>query len=240
MKAIAAISTTLAITLIVTSAKAQDSGYAIEGAVPNVALTGFYGGGYYPAWGGASTVAEGALRGQADLVRAWGDNAYMNSLAAVNTEVARQKNIENRLQWVQTYFEMRRTNEAARAAQRPTAMSLGQSQQYARMLAPQRLSPYQIEPVSGRIHWPAALQGPEFAEARKALQQIFASRDVHTSGVGNTTDSQVAEITAAMRDALKANIDAMTSSEYLAARKFVDGLAYEARFAPGVEGLASN
>lgn len=240
MKTIATISM-LAVTLAAANVDAQGVDYAAVGAVANVGVTGYYGGGYYPGWGySSSTVAEGALRGEADLVRAAGDNAYMNSLAAINNQVALKKNIENRQQWVETYFSMRRTNDAYRASQRDPIPSLGQSQAIAKMLAPQRLNGNQLDPLTGKLNWPAALQADEFALARRQLDRIFANRDLASAGVGNTTDAQVSAITSEMQAELKSQIKTMSPSEYLAAKKFIDGLGYEARFAPGVEGIAAN
>lgn len=225
---------------IAANANAQTVEYAAEGAAPNVAVTGYYGGGFYSGWGyGGGTVAGSALRGAADLVRAEGDNAYMNSLANINNQIAIKKNIENRDQWVETYFHMRRTNDAYRASQRLTPTSLGQAQQMAKMMTPQRLSSYQLEPNTGKIRWPDAFQGPEFAAARSQLEKMFATRTTENAGVGSTLDSRVNAITSEMRDALKSRIDNMPTNEYLAAKKFIDGLGYEARFAPGVEGLAA-
>jgi hypothetical protein len=231
----------LAIAFTATSANAQTVDYAAEGAVPNVAVTGYYGGGFYPGWGyGGGTVQGSVLRGAADLVRAEGDNAYMNSLANINNQIAIKKNIENREQWVETYFQMRRTNDAYRASQRPAPTSLGQAQQMARMMTPQRLNSYQLEPTTGKLHWPASFQGAEFAAARQQLERLFAARSAQNAGAGGTLDSSVNAITNQMRDALKSQINSMPTNEYLAAKKFIDGLGYEARFAPGVEGLAAN
>jgi hypothetical protein len=231
----------LAVAFTATHTNAQTVDYAAEGAAPNVAVTGYYGGGFYPGWGyGGGTVEGSVLRGAADLVRAEGDNAYMNSLANINNQIAIKKNIENRDQWVETYFHMRRTNDAYRASQRLAPSSLDKSQQMARMMTPQRLNSYQLDPATGKIHWPAAFQGTEFTFARQQLEKMFTARSAQNAGVGGTLDSSVNAITGQMREALKSQINNMPTSEYLAAKKFIDGLGYEARFAPGVEGLAAN
>ncbi|MCC7087415.1 MAG: hypothetical protein IT427_20625 [Pirellulales bacterium] len=47
-------------------------------------------------------------------------------------------------------------------------------------------------------------------------------------------------ITDQMRDQLKSRIDAIPVNEYLTAKNFIDGLGYEVRFAPGVEGHTAN
>jgi hypothetical protein len=110
----------------------------------------------------------------------------------------------------------------------------------AKMMAPKRLNGSQLEPLTGRINWPDALKGDEFAIARRQLDRLFAGRTVHTAGVGTALDSNVAAVTGEMREKLKAQINHMPANEYLAGKKFLDSLGYEARFAPGVEGLAAN
>lgn len=224
------------------SASAQTVDYAAEGAVPNVPVTGFYGGGFNPGWGfgGGGTVAGSALHGAADLVRAEGDNAYMNSLANINNQVAIKKNIENRDLWVDTYFKMRRTNDAYRASVRRGPVSQGESELMAKMLAPKRLNGTQLEPLTGKINWPVALRGDDFALARRQLDRMFADRSAQNAGVGGELDSSVNSVTNEMRERLKSQINTMSASEYLAGKKFIDSLGYEARFAPGVEGLAAN
>src|SRR5207248_4288976 len=47
----------------------------------------------------------------------WSSDVCSSDLAYKNYEDARRKNIENRLLWTQTYFEMRRINDEYRRAQ---------------------------------------------------------------------------------------------------------------------------
>ena len=59
----------------------------------------------------ASTAAEGAARGMADVVRSAGAANLMNSEAAINIEDARSKYIDNRMQATNTYFQMKTVNK---------------------------------------------------------------------------------------------------------------------------------
>ena len=111
---------------------------------------GYGGGGYH-----ASTAAEGFQRGMADVIRSTGAANMMNSEAMINVETARQQYISNRLYGTQTYFEMRRLNKEARAAEagpRPTQQDVIR---YAQERAPNRLSTSEVDPLTGNIAWPS-------------------------------------------------------------------------------------
>ena len=72
----------------------------------------------------ASTPAESYARGMADMTRAAGQRNLLDSMAAGNFEEARSLELDNRLKATETYFEMRRINSEARAAERrPPASS---------------------------------------------------------------------------------------------------------------------
>ncbi|MCC7087414.1 MAG: hypothetical protein IT427_20620 [Pirellulales bacterium] len=155
------------------------------GVAPTVAVSGYYGSGFFPGWGfGGGTVEGNFLQGTADLVRTNGDNAFLNSLANINNQVAVKKNTVNRDPWVETYFHMRRTNEVYRASRRQVPTSLGQAEQKAKLLVPQRLNSYQLEPFIGKINWPAGLKRSQLASARRLLEQLFAVRDAQNAGIG--------------------------------------------------------
>ncbi|MFM7108381.1 MAG: hypothetical protein ACKOZU_07250, partial [Planctomycetaceae bacterium] len=72
---------------------------------------GFNRGGY------ASTAGQGAAYGMAEMMRAQGTENLLNSQAAKNWEEAKTLEIQNRMRWTETYFEMRKTNREARAAE---------------------------------------------------------------------------------------------------------------------------
>jgi len=65
----------------------------------------------------ASTVIEGYLRGMADLVRAWGDYDYERSLAVINFEEAKRRWLNNKSEFVRTYYALRQVYQDARDEQ---------------------------------------------------------------------------------------------------------------------------
>jgi len=69
---------------------------------------GGWGGGFGGGW--ASTAQQGADMGLAEVVRAQGYANLKNSEAAKNWEEAKTMEMQNRLRWTETYFEMRKVN----------------------------------------------------------------------------------------------------------------------------------
>jgi hypothetical protein len=185
-----------------------------------------YGGGGY---GHASTEAEGAQRGFADVVRSAGAANLMNSAAAKNYEDARKKYIENRLQATETYFEMRRVNEESRDAKRPRPLSTEQYVRLARQQAPARLSVSQLDPLSGTIGWPAVLRGEKYKADRELIEQLFKER---SRGVVSNYD-EIAKACDVLIEKLKPEANTLEANDFIRAKKFVESLKYEVSLAQG-------
>ena len=133
-------------------------------------MGGSYGGGH------ASTAEEGALRGMADVTRSAGAANLMNSEASKNWMQGQRMYIENRQYGAETYFNMRETNKAARAAEagpRPTREDL---ERYAKARTPDRLSVSELDPLTGRIEWPMVLRDEQFKQHRDALEALYDQR----------------------------------------------------------------
>ena len=154
-----------------------------------------------------STLAEGYLRGRADLRRA---NALYNlyaSQAMINREVARSRNIENRSKARQAYFQLKRMARAERAER------IAASRRYharlksrAKNASPTRLTVDQLDPVSGRIRWPGLLEGPRFSEYRNRLDLLFANRSVNNSGLGSENYREIRNVANQMKHRLRLHI----------------------------------
>jgi hypothetical protein len=195
------------------------------------------GGGYVPGygWGGgggyghASTEAEGAQRGFADVVRSVGAANLMNSEAAKNYEDARKKYIENRLQATETFFEMRRVNTESRAAQRPRPLSTEQYVRLARQQAPTRLSVSQFDPLSGTISWPGMLRDAQFKAERETIEKLFKER---ATGV-DTNAAEISTAIQALSDKLRTQAQTANANDFIQARRFVESLIQEARLTRG-------
>jgi hypothetical protein len=191
-----------------------------------------YWGGYGYGWGnpGASTVGQSYAMGMADLVNSAGSYNLQTSQAAINYEQARSQNLDNRLKGTQTYFEMRKINTESRKAEDGRRMTSEEAWRYAQIGAPKRVTPYELDPVSGKIYWPVQLQSPQFADYRKQLEELFRQREVTHGSVGYDVFAKIQNTTTAFLDDLKKNIAAMPSGDYVKAKNFIESLAYESRF----------
>ena len=213
------------------SAQTYNGGYAVPG----------YGSGYgpYATYHHASTYEEGVLRGLADLQRSGGEANYWHSLAENNWQEAYGKYLANREAKTETYFRMQAINRAAREAVRPQRMTTEQLAILARKQAPDRLGDHQYDRGLGHLNWPAILQDEFFAAERTTLDAAFAARTPGDAGVGSAFSTSVRQLTRSMQEKLQANIAGLNQMEYLAAKKFIAGLALEAQHPVVPVGLAS-
>ena len=80
----------------------------------------------------------------------------------------------------------------------------------------------------GSISWPPLLQTDRYAESRSQLDKLFAKRT--EQGVLSYEDQQqIAEATKAMLESLRGQVREVPQMDYIAAKRFVESLAYEAR-----------
>ena len=207
--------------------------------------TGGYGGipwGY--GYGGINV--PGTAEGATNFGTGVGLGAYYTGLGSYNyntgrglehRENAREHYLRNRPLAVQTYFERRHINEQNRASARPSPVTMEQAASHARAAAPKRLGVYEIDTATGTLYRPDTLQDERFAELRDQLSSLFATRAKTGAGLGTQTHRQIAETTQKLQTALrqatfKETTNPLNSSEFVPAKKFLDSLAYEARFAP--------
>jgi hypothetical protein len=198
---------------------------------------GGYGYRGYGGWGwnaGASTVAGGYGEGMSQVIRAQGQANKDNAQAQLTREEARTKNIENNKKAADTYWAMKDRyrqqkeegyrRDAERAAKNRTNLdSSGVRPRY------QGLGPHDFDSVTGRILWPEVLQAPSFEEYRTKLDDLFEHLTLTGGAAGSKNSEEIKSTTTAMRGALKQQISDLPPADYMAARKFIDGLAYEGR-----------
>jgi len=141
---------------------------------------------------------------------------------------AQRNNIQNRDQWTNTYFEMRDINRKAREAARSPRPSMESLVRYAQAGKPKRMSPSELDSVAGTISWPILLQTDQYAAYRSELESLFAKR-AYDGVVGTNDYLQIDKTTKAMLAELKKQVREVPQMDYIAARRFVESLAYEAR-----------
>jgi hypothetical protein len=201
---------------------------------------GGWGGWGYGGWGGVGSTAAGSyLTGLGNAIRAQGQYNLDTSAAAINLEEAARRDIENRKLWTETFFEKRRINQAYRDAQRRPPPEPETWVRLAQQAAPSRLSPSELDPVTGRIHWPIGLTGPEFQADRDRLDQMFADRALAHGAIGASGTAAIQSAVNQMMDNLRSRIREFDTSQYSAARNFLTSLSHEARHPTGYGPTAS-
>jgi hypothetical protein len=184
-------------------------------------------GGYYES-GSGSTAFGSAASGMADLVRSSGQANLQNSAAAINYQQAQRSAMENNWIAAEGYFQGRQMNKAYREAEASPRATQADLVRYAKSGAPKRMSPSELDPLTGYITWPSLLADKAYQADRKTLDAAFAYRA--KQGQFNldqrTKVQQAAESLAA---AMKKNINAYAPQDYVQAKKFLEQLTYESR-----------
>ncbi len=188
---------------------------------------GFNRGGY------ASTAGQAAAYGMSEMARARGAENLQNSEAAKNWQEAKTADIQNRLLWTETYFDMRKENRDRRAEEAGPRVTQEQAIRMARMAAPPRLGSTQLDPVTGHIEYPLILTDDSYAAYRDRLDSLFAHR-AETGGSIQFSDYQAIQQTVSkFVDALKQRVKDYPAGDYGRARTFLDSLAHEASMPAG-------
>lgn len=194
--------------------------------IPALAQWGGFGG--YRRGGYASTAGQAASYGMSEMMRAQGYENLQNSEASKNWEDAKTKQIQNRQLWTDTYFDMRKTNREARAAEAGPLITHDQAIRMAAMGAPPRLISTQLDPVTGHIQYPMVLQDDLFKPYREELDKMFAKRASSGGSVSFGDLQDIQTTVAKFTDALKEHVDKYPAGAYGQARTFLDSLKHEA------------
>ncbi|MGD0897685.1 MAG: hypothetical protein ABR915_07595 [Thermoguttaceae bacterium] len=189
--------------------------------------TNVYGGGGWSGYygGGGNTVAGSALNGMSQVISAAGEYNLNTSAAAINMTQAQSNAMQNQVQAVNTFWEMRNIGKAQRAAERGPPPTPEQIARIAREGVPRSLTPSQIDPVSGRLNWPSPLQDSSFDAPRGQLDEVVA-KWVNYGGLDYSDKSVVRETVNTLFDGLKANIREIPPQDYVASRSFLQSLVY--------------
>lgn len=185
-----------------------------------------WGSGAFPViWGGGFPYA-GGMGGGIPNQNAIGfvpENAVPGSL--VEYEYAQRMHIENVIREIQAYRYLRSSyddwlrQQSDRSRHSPEVLALAAAAE-----VPRALSSNELDPATGQIAWPEVLLGREYALMRSELEQLFHDRALST--IGADTVRKIREDTATMLEILRSNIETMPAGDYIAARKFIEGLDY--------------
>ena len=167
------------------------------------------------------------------MMRAQGYQNLKNSESAKNWEEAKTQEIQNRLRWTETYFEMRKVNRDKRAAEAGPTITQEQAISLAKMKAPQRLQSTQLDPVTGHIEYPLILTQDIYKQYRERLDSLFAQRAA-SGGSIRFEDFQAIQTTVSQFvETLQKHVSDYAAGDYGRARNFLDSLVNEARSPAG-------
>lgn len=179
----------------------------------------------------ASTYEEGVQRGYADIVRSAGLKNLLDSEAQKNWEEARQKAYDNHVYGIQKYFEGRELNRQYRAQERGPKVTEQDVYRIAAVRKPDRLGNEQLDPVRGVITWPTVFQGEDCKVDRTELERLFVQRADFGFLAGDDLTTARTHIDS-LQEKLRAQVKTLPPPRYIAARKFLESLAYETLLTP--------
>jgi len=133
------------------------------------------------------------------------------------------------MRWTETYFEMRKVNREARAAEAGPPITQEQAIRIAKLKAPARLGSTQLDPVTGHINYPMILTADIYKPYRDPLDQLFADRAASGGSISYEKFEEIQGTVSKFIDALKQNVGKYAAGDYGVARTFLDSLASEAR-----------
>ena len=190
-----------------------------------------YGGGFLE-----SSIAEGL-----GAMMAGAGQYNLNSAQAVDIlENARAKNIENYKNAIEARYAIKRANAEYRAAKfEQERMTPEMLTRISQAKLPDRLSAAEYSPRTGELRWPAVLLEPEFAADRVAIDSVFAQRQPEDVGMTSVFYREVSQRCQRMHNTMLSHIDDFSTTDSIAARRFLKSLEYEARHIPEA-GLAMN
>ena len=206
---------------------------AVAALLPASAALAQWGGFGFNRGGYASTAGQAAAYGMSEVMRAQGTENMLNSEAAKNWEDAKTLEIQNRQRWTDTYFEMRKSNREARAAEAGPPVTQEQAIRMAKLAAPARLNSTQLDPVTGHINYPIVLMDTPYTPYRDPLDGLFADRAASGGSIGYEKFQEIQTTVSQFIDALKTNVTKYAAGDYGQARTFLDSLAHEARMPAG-------
>jgi hypothetical protein len=141
----------------------------------------------------ASTAAEGAMNGAANVIQAQGQKNVSDSQARINNEDAYSKAIDNSVKSVNAFWEKK--DVYSQRQQQQFAEIQRQRQFYMSRHGLTSLTPEEFDRASGTVNWPRVLEQKQYDEYRVQLDKLMKDRAYN----GALTGDQYMEATAALK-----------------------------------------
>ena len=192
----------------------------------------------------SSTAYEGAQRGEAAWITAYGDYLLDQSQAAEVWEHVESKHYDNQLKKTATALarkrmltEHRENERLLRGSRKEAARQLWQ-EKYLELATKYRLDENEFNWAAGRINWPALVAGPRYAQLRQKLDSLMYEGVRYGAVESPVFRDEIAKACMIFRNQLRkdaAQDHPSTRGEYLAVQRFLLGLKY----APYLTGQSS-
>lgn len=164
-----------------------------------------------------------------------------NAKTRLTLQEVQGKALDNNLKVAKTFYDKRTLYagyQGLNTKKRPTSEAITRySQTSVQQKRPDR---FQLSSFNAKITWPRVLLDDAFFNERISLGSLFAQRRSAQQDSIEDTSHKAQELIEQMSKKLRSKIRNMSPAEYIATRKFLESLAYEATLAPRVGGLASN
>jgi hypothetical protein len=193
--------------------------------------------GMFSAWADAQAKI---LTAKSAWITAVANASATNAKTLETLQQVRGLKLDNNLKVAKTFYEKRKLcddYQKLNPRQRPTQENVVR---YNQASVPKRPAQFELASARGRISWPDVLLDEEFSDARILLESLFAQRKPGAGAQGSSVSGEVQTVAVEMREKLQSRIRQMSPEQYLAARRFLEGLAYESRFPARIEGVAAN
>jgi hypothetical protein len=180
----------------------------------------------------AEVVNAEALNKQANAAIINADANHMKAAAESRKmgQETRKLSAENDLLEAKVFYDKKALYHAHRQAHQPPKSTPEQHAQRARQAAPTRLASYQLWARPGYVRWPSLLLHAEYADVRTLLDHLVAQRSPADSGAGSQNCVDIQQGVDRFKTALNSQIKQYKPADYIAAKKFLDSLAYEVQF----------
>ena len=182
----------------------------------------------------ASTVVEGEGNAISAVTRSRGQYQLDASQARINNAQADAMVMQNRKQLATDYFETQNTNKQNRFgdyAEKKKQHEKDALFRYGSEGRPTRLTSSELDPVTGQITWPIALEAPAFTQFIKPIDEAFVKRAETKSRFSFQTYQQVNRDCDGIEKELRVQMNEMGTNDYATARGFVRRLKREVRYA---------
>lgn len=176
---------------------------------------------------GASTATGDVLESRGDLAEGLGRGAVLRSLSAKRFQEAIAKQLDNRRESVELYYDLKDLREEQLEEDR---MSASDRMKIANKQKPDRLNDNQIKRETGEMYWPKPLDSPILKPYRRPIEETLAKRYQPDAEYGEFDFIKVHRMVKRMEEAIDSIEDELDVREVVALKDYLVQIDYEARF----------